>query len=279
VAPFHSALQVPAPASPPLGRSQRWRKPIGGLPIADCDLLLNLVHGFFTREPGTDGMPEEGQTAVLGLWDYLEAASRERRASGREYGDALDTLTQFRDQDGQLLSDERIARHLLLLVVGATETLPKAFANALLRLEQHPDQRREVSADPTLIPAALMEVLRFDTPTQWLGRTVIRDFELRGHKFQKGQPVIMIFPSANRDAAEFDDPNRFDIHRNPQRILTFGHADHRCLGNHMALMEGRVLLEEVLRRFPEYELIQEEVVRPPTEFVQGYSHFPILLRG
>ena len=252
---------------------------IGGLPIADCDLLLNLVHGFFTRESGTDGMPEEGRTAVLGLWDYLEAASRERRASGREYGDALDTLTQFRDQDGQLLSDERIARHLLLLVVGATETLPKAFANALLRLEQHPDQRREVSADPTLIPAALKEGLRFDTPTQWLGRTVIRDFELRGHKFQKGQPVIMIFPSANRDAAEFDDPDRFDIHRNPQRILTFGHADHRCLGNHMALMEGRVLLEEVLRRFPEYAIIQQEVVRPPTEFVQGYSHFPILFRG
>jgi len=252
---------------------------IGGLPIADCDLLLNLVHGFFTRESGTDGMPEEGRTAVLGLWDYLEAASRERRASGREYGDALDTLTQFRGQDGQLLSDERIARHLLLLVVGATETLPKAFANALLRLEQHPDQRREVSADPTLIPAALKEGLRFDTPTQWLGRTVIRDFELRGHKFQKGQPVIMIFPSANRDAAEFDDPDRFDIHRNPQRILTFGHADHRCLGNHMALMEGRVLLEEVLRRFPEYAIIQQEVVRPPTEFVQGYSHFPILFQG
>ncbi len=250
---------------------------IGGVPIEDCDLLLDLVHGFFSREAGTDGMPEGGRKAVLGLWDYLEAAARERRASGRDCGDALDTLTQYRDDEGRLLSDERIARHMLLLVVGATETLPKVFASALQRLEEHPDQRRDLRADPSLIPAAVMEVLRFDTPTQWLGRTVLRDVEVRGHKFRAGQPVIMIFPSANRDANEFDDPDRFDVRRNPQRILTFGHADHRCLGNHMAVMEGRVLLEEVLDRFPEYAVIQDETVRPPTEFVQGYSHYPIAL--
>lgn len=248
---------------------------ISGLPVEDSDLLLSLVHDFFSREAGTDGMPETGRKAVLGLWDYLETASRERRASGREYGDLLDTLTQFRDEEGQPLSDERIARHMLLVVVGATETLPKVFASALLRLEEHPDQRRDLCADPTAIPAALMEVLRFDTPTQWLGRTVIRDFELGDHKFEAGQPVILLFPSANRDPAEFEDPDRFDVRRNPLRILTFGFGDHRCLGNHMAQMEGRVLLEEVLGRFPEYEVLTDEVVRPPTEFVQGYSQFPI----
>jgi len=216
---------------------------------------------------------------VLGLWDYLEAASRDRRASWQESGDALDTLTRFRDEEGQLLSDERIARHLLLLVVGATETFPKAFANALLRFEEHPDQRRDLCADPSLIPMALQEVLRFDTPTQWLGRTVIRDFEMHGHTFRAGQPVIMLFPSANRDPREFEAPDRFDVHRNPPRILTFGHGDHRCLGNHMAQMEGKVLLEEVLARFPEYGVLHEELVRPPTEFVQGYSHFPIAFQG
>jgi cytochrome P450 len=248
---------------------------ISGVPVEDSELLLGLVHGFFAREEGTEGMPEAGRQAVAGLWDYLEAASRERRASGREHGDALDTLTRYRDPEGRLLSDERIARHMLLLVVGATETFPKVFASTLLRLEEHPEQRSDLCANPKLIPQALMEVLRFDTPTQWLGRKVARDFELRGHRFEAGQPVIMLFPSANRDPAEFDDPDRFDIHRNPQRILTFGHADHRCLGNHMALMEGRVLLEEVLGRYPKYAVLQEEAVRPPTEFVQGYSEFPI----
>jgi cytochrome P450 len=233
---------------------------ISGVPVEDCNLLLELVHGFFVREEGVDGMPEAGRQAVATLWDYLEARIRERRASGREAGDALDTFIAYRDLDGQLLSDERISRHMLLLVVGATETFPKVFASTLRRLEEYPDQRRDLCEDPSLIPQSLMEVLRFDTPTQWLGRTVLRDFELLGQKFEAGQPVIMIFPSANRDPAEFDEPDRFDIHRNPRRILTFGHADHRCLGNHMALMEGRVLLEEVLGRFPEYTVLHDETV-------------------
>lgn len=248
---------------------------ISGLPVADCDLLLELVQRFFTRVEGTEGMAQEGREAVLGLWDYLEAASRERRASGQQRGDALDTLTRFRDEEGQLFSDERVARHLLLLVVGATETFPKVFASALLRLEEHPDQRRALCRDRSQIPLALQEVLRFDTPTQWLGRTVVRDFELGGEKLRAGQPVIMLFPSANRDALEFDEPDRFDIQRNPPRILTFGAGDHRCLGNHMAQMEGFVLLEEVLGRFPEYRVLRDELVRPPTEFVQGFSRFPI----
>jgi cytochrome P450 len=222
-------------------------------------------------------MAAEGREAVMGLWDYLEAASRDRRASGREGGDALDTLTQYRDEAGELLSDERIARHLLLLVVGATETFPKVFASALLRLWEYPDQRRVLCEEPALIPMALKEVLRFDTPTQWLGRTVIRDYELRGQKFRPGQPVLLIFPSANRDELEFDEPDRFDIQRDAERILTFGHGAHRCLGNHLAQMEGLVLLEEVLGRFPEYEVLTDALVRPATEFVQGYSEFPIAL--
>jgi len=252
---------------------------IGGLPVDDSELLLDLVYRFFSREEGTEGMAQEGREAVMGLWDYLEAASRDRRASGREFGDALDTLTRFRDESGELLSDERIARHLLLLVVGATETFPKVFASALLRLAEFPDQRRQLCEDVSQIPVALQEVLRFDTPTQWLGRTVIRDYELRGERFRVGQPVLLLFPSANRDEAEFESPNRFDIRRDPKRILTFGHGTHRCLGNHMAVMEGKVLLEEVLGRFPEYAVLADEAVRPATEFVQGYSHFPIAFAG
>jgi cytochrome P450 len=250
---------------------------VSGLPVEDADTLLRLVHSFFAREEGTEGMAAEGREAVMGLWDYLEAASRDRRASGREGGDALDTLTQYRDEAGELLSDERIARHLLLLVVGATETFPKVFASALLRLWEYPDQRRVLCEEPALIPMALKEVLRFDTPTQWLGRTVIRDYELRGQKFRPGQPVLLIFPSANRDELEFDEPDRFDIQRDAERILTFGHGAHRCLGNHLAQMEGLVLLEEVLGRFPEYEVLTDALVRPATEFVQGYSEFPIAL--
>jgi len=112
-------------------------------------------------------------------------------------------------------------------------------------------------------------------PTQWLGRTVTLDHEIRGHKLRPGQPVMFLYPSGNRDEREFKDPDRFDIHRNAPRMLTFGHGIHRCLGSFMATLEGKVLLEEVLRSMPDYEVLIDESVRPPTEFVQGYSKFPI----
>jgi cytochrome P450 len=145
----------------------------------------------------------------------------------------------------------------------------------VVRLWKHPDQRRELAANPGLIPTALKEIFRYEMPTQWLGRTVIRDHEIRGHKLREGQPVLFLFPSANRDEHEFARPDVFDIHRDPPRILTFGNGIHRCLGTFFAQLEGRVLFEELLARAPEYEVIEKEAVFPRTEFVQGYSNLPI----
>jgi cytochrome P450 len=112
-------------------------------------------------------------------------------------------------------------------------------------------------------------------PTQWLGRTVIKDHEIRGQKLREGQPVLFLFPSANRDEREFARPEVFDIHRDPPRILTFGNGIHRCLGTFFAQLEGRVLFEELLKRAPDYEVIERDAVFPRTEFVQGYSNLPI----
>ena len=199
---------------------------------------------------------------------------RERQDSGERPPDALSVLL---GESGEWREEtlQKAAEHLTLLMVGATETFPKTFASALLRLWQHPDQRRELANDLSLIPTALKEIFRYDMPTQWLGRTVIEDTEIRGHKLRVGQPVMFLYPSGNRDEREFDQPDVFDIHRNPERHLTFGHGIHRCLGAFMASMEGKVLLEEILTRFPDYEVLEDELVKPPTEFVQGYSRFPI----
>jgi cytochrome P450 len=251
---------------------------VSGFPLEDADYLVDLVARFFAREPGTEGMSAGGQSAQLEAFAYLEGLARRRRASGEERGDALAVYLRETDEQGRLLDPARVGSHLTLLLVGATETFPKVFATSLLRLWQHPDQRRELVAHPDLIPTALLEMLRYDMPTQWLGRTVRRDHEIRGHKLRPGQPVLFLYPSGNRDEREFAEPERFDIHRNPPRILTFGHGVHRCLGAFMASMEGKVLLEEVLRTAPEYEVLVDEAVKPPTEFVQGYSHLPIVLR-
>jgi cytochrome P450 len=248
---------------------------VSGFPMEDADYLVDLVSRFFAREAGTEGMSPSGQSAQLEAFAYLEGLARRRRASGEEREDALSIYLRQVDEHGELLSPERVGNHLTLLLVGATETFPKVFATGLLRLWQHPDQRRELARDPSLIPTALIEILRYDMPTQWLGRTVTRDHEIGGHKLRPGQPVLFLYPSGNRDEREFAAPDRFDIHRNAPRILTFGHGVHRCLGAFLATMEGKVLLEEVLRSIPDYEVLLDQAVKPPTEFVQGYSHLPI----
>jgi cytochrome P450 len=228
------------------------------------------------REPGVEGISAAGVLARDEMWSYLDSVVRQRAQAHASQRDSLAVLLEEFGREPEAL--ERVARHLTLLLVGATETFPKVFASGLLRLWQHPEQRRELALHPGLIPTALTEILRYDMPTQWLGRTVVADHEFRGKKFRAGQPVLFLYPSANRDELEFPEPERFDIHRDPPRILSFGHGAHRCLGAFMARMEGRVLLEETLRVAPEYEVLEDEAVRPPTEFVQGYSSFPIAFR-
>jgi cytochrome P450 len=248
---------------------------VSGFPREDSDYLVDLVRRFFRREAGTDGQSEAGRAAQEEMWTYL-ATLAERRLKQEPRADAIGVFMSESDERGPF-DAERVARQMTLFLVGATETFPKVFATGLLRLWQHPDQRRALAADPGFIPTALDEILRYDMPTQWLGRTVIRDHEFRGQKFRAGQPVIFLYPSGNRDELEFEQPDVFDIQRRPERILTFGHGVHRCLGSFFARMEGKVLYEELLRRFPEYEVLEDELVREPTEFVQGYASFPIAL--
>jgi cytochrome P450 len=128
------------------------------------------------------------------------------------------------------------------------------------------------------VPDAYDEILRYDMPTQFLGRTLRRDVELHGRRLRAGQAVIFLYASANRDPREFSDPDRFDVARRPARILSFGAGAHQCLGTHVARMEGRVCLEEILARFPDYELDLARAVRLRTEFVQGFASLPVRTR-
>ena len=247
---------------------------IGGFPVEDADYLVDVVMRYFLRDEGNEGLSEAGAAAQREMWDYLEKLLIRREKSGVQSEDAAAVLLREGDRWGEE-TRRRAAEHLTLFLVGATETFPKSFATGLLRLWEHPDQRRELARNPGLIPKALHEIFRYDMPTQWLGRTVIADHEIRGNKMRKGQPVMFLYPSGNRDDREFERPDTFDIHRNAPRHLTFGQGVHRCLGAFMASMEGKVLFEEVLARFPDYEVLLDEAVKPATEFVQGYSRFPI----
>lgn len=246
---------------------------ITGLPPEDGPMLNELVWRFFKREEGHDGMTEDGLAAMNDMFAYFHERIAERRA-GEAKDDVLQRLLEF-EQDGAPLDDAALASHVSMLIIGGSETFPKTFASIVRRLWEHPDQRRLCIEDPSLIPDAYNEGLRYDMPTQFLMRSVARPFEVAGVEMQEGQNVMFLYHSGNHDEREFDEPDRFDILRRPPRILSFGYGPHSCLGVNVARLEGRVCLEELLSRLPDYEVDLAGSERLLTEFVQGYWKLPI----
>ncbi len=163
-------------------------------------------------------------------------------------------------------------------MIGGSETFPKVLASGLQRLWEHPDQRATLVADPSGIRDAFDEVLRYDMPTQLLGRTLTRDLSIHGETMKKDQPVVFLYAAANRDEREFENPDVFDIGRRAQRFMSFSAGHHACLGTHVARLEGKVCLEQILSRFPDYELDLDRAVRLRTEFVQGFASLPVRIR-
>jgi len=246
---------------------------VNGFPEEDGDRLTELVRRFFARDPNVAGMTEDGLAAMNELFAYFVELTQKRRVTAGET-DVVKLLTEI-ELGGQKLDDMAIASHLSMLIIGGAETFPKVFANLIRRLGEHPDQRAECATDPARIPDAFLEGLRYDMPTQFLCRTVTKEHRIHGQTLRPGQPILYLYPSANRDPREFDDPDRFDIHRRAPRILSFGHGTHACIGLHVAKMEGRVCLEETLKRIPEFEVEMDRADRLITDFVQGFAHLPI----
>ena len=249
---------------------------ITGFPSEDGAMLYGLVQRFMGREAGVDGMTPDGLAAMGEMAAYFAELSARRRAAGTRGAHPLDALIELGSEpDGRRLGDDEIASHMIMLLVGGTDTFPKVFANLALRLFQHPDQRARVAADPELASFAFNEGLRIDMPTQFLGRTLTREVEFHGRRLAPGQLVIFLYASANRDEREFERPDRFDLTRRPPRTLGFGHGTHACLGIHVAKAEGRIGLTELLARAPDYELDLSRASRHRTEFVQGFASLPV----
>jgi len=245
-----------------------------GLPLEDGPYLSSLVQGFFSHDPDTGGMTAEGMAHLGELNDYCVDRIRERRRNLRGIDDPLERLATF-EHAGESYADEVAGSHVGMLVIGGSETFPKLLASALVRLAEYPHFRKELRGNPSLIPDAFDEVLRFDMPTQFLGRTVVEPFELHGRQLEPGHGLMYLYASGNRDEREFDQPDLFDIHRRPPRILSFGSGPHQCLGRHIARMEGRVALETLLPALGDYEIDEDRAVRLQTEFVQGYGSLPL----
>jgi cytochrome P450 len=187
--------------------------------------------------------------------------------------------TEFEDEHGTVrrLTREEVLTAVTLLSGAGNDTTAKLIGWTGKLLSDHPDQRRELVEDPSLIPDAIEEILRIEPPGFQNARYVVEDVEFSGGTVRADSVVVTIMGSANHDDRRFPDPERFDIHRKPTGILTFSYGIHFCLGAALARLQGRVALEEVLKRFPAWTVDEDRAVLRPTSTTRGYDPLPVVV--
>ena len=215
--------------------------------------------------------------ATLEVFEYGRKLARERR--GGDGTDLVSKLVNAVPADGTSLTATEFDNYFLLLVVAGNETTRHAITHSMLALIRHPDQLRRLQADPSLIPVAVEEFLRWASPVYHFRRTATRDVELHGKTIRAGDKVVMWFAAGNRDPEAFAEPYRFDVTRRPNDHVTFGKGSpHFCLGNNLARMEIRLMFETLLPRLKSIELTGE-VRRVRSNFVNGIKTLPVRVRA
>jgi cytochrome P450 len=225
------------------------------------------------------GQSDDGIMAALDLAELLAGLVRERRASP---GDDVITMlmtTPVEEEDGtqRLLTDDELAGRFLELSFAGHETVAKLIPNGIVALAWFPGARRELVANPALIPNAVEEMLRWDPPSHYQGRWTTRDVVVQDTVIPADQRVILITGSAVHDERKYPDPDTFDIYRDIDRHVSFGFGRHLCLGASLARMEVKVAFEELLKRFPDFDIDESGVERKVNPNVRGLSRLPLVV--
>jgi cytochrome P450 len=179
--------------------------------------------------------------------------------------------------DGRPLTDDEYVAIMLNVVIGGLETTQALLGSAWVHLSHNPQDREDLRANLDLMPIAVEEMLRCFSPQPGLARIALCDTEVGGQAIRKGERIFMCWASANRDGAKFDDPDRFDIRRKPNRHLTFGAGVHQCYGRNLTRLEAQICMREVLTRLPDYRVVDEGVERIlDSSTVYGYLSLPVI---
>jgi len=249
-----------------------------GVPAGDAIGVSDLLHRALSRQPGQKGTSEHNMAAMGEVFAYLmDLVARGRAARGSASG-VLRTLLDA-SVAGEPLSDEQVAAELHTLLVTGSETAEHGTVAAIYHLATHPEQKAALLADPSSAPWAFAEALRYHHPTDLLCRTVSADVTVEGRRLRAGQGVLLIWASANRDEREFERADEFDISRRPSRSLLFGHGQHKCIGEHIAMRMGTALLAELADAVGDYEVEAAGVHRRRGEFLKGFDAMPIRVAG
>jgi cytochrome P450 len=250
-----------------------------GVPRDDRRRLREWWDTFLARDEGQVAVPRAAVEASRKISDYTRGLIEERR---RKPGDDMISLICHGDhvtREGVRLelSDHDVLMFCNLMVAAGSETTVKLIANALAALAEHTMERDRIFADRSLIAPAVDEALRYDTPSHYVARVTTRDVDIHGATIPKGSWVYLLLGAANRDEREYPEPDRFIADRRPPRSVFFGSGLHICLGQFLARLEARVLLEEFADRFPHYRVIEGSQKRVLTATVRGFAHLELEL--
>jgi cytochrome P450 len=213
-----------------------------------------------------------GAQAVAEMFEYFSAMIGERRT--RPQDDLVGALVAA-ELDGQHLTDWDILGFCFVMVAGGNDTTGALISHGVGLLDAFPEQRQLLLEDPSLIPAATTEFLRMESSVQGLARTTTRDVVVGDVEIPAGEKVLMLYGSANRDAAEFGaDADRLDVRREAQRHLGFSSGPHFCIGSHLAKLQAKVAFEELLEAFPEVGVDRAAGVRHRSAFTRGWQTLP-----
>ncbi|NKQ56215.1 cytochrome P450 [Amycolatopsis sp. K13G38] len=244
-----------------------------GVPAADRDRLRGLADAVMHREAGVLDVPPAAIEASLELVQYYSDMLAERRKQRTE--DLASALLDA-EIDGDRLTDEEIIGFLFLMVVAGNETTTKLLGNALYWGWRNPDEVAKVLADPALVPDWIEETLRYDTSSQIIARTATTELEYYGRTVPGGARVLLLIGSANRDEDVFPGAGTYRIGRAPaQQIASFGGGVHFCLGAHLARLEARIALTEIVRRISGYEIDEAGAERVHSTNVRGFAALPV----
>ena len=219
--------------------------------------------------------PDERETAdaaMRSLDEYLMPIISARRVDPKD--DIISALAQA-EEEGDKLTEREVLIMLRLLLVAGNETTTNLIGNGVLALLRHPDQLAALREDPGLIPSAVEELLRFDSPVQVDVRSVLDDCEVNGFRVRRGDNVVTLLGAANRDPDRFEAPDRLDVRRGDQNHLSFGRGIHHCLGAPLARLEGRVVLQALIERFSSLRLLEDRPAFRSSVALRGLLTLPV----
>jgi cytochrome P450 len=260
-----------------LGTQFAWQLPIVvtgymvGVPKADQQRISDDLQVFQEREPGQTVPPKASEDAAADIHEYLTGLIEEKR---RNPTDDLLSLMVTAERDGEPLPEDQVIGNTYLLLDAGTHTTSSLISHGLTQLDWHHDQRRWLAANPDRMPDALEEIIRYDSPLRVIRRVSVKESTFHGETVPEGASIFMLYCAANRDERRWEDPDTFDVRREPKRTMAFGDGIHHCIGAPIARFEAAIALAAVLERLPDYEL-NGPLVRIRSHMMNGYTSIPV----